>query len=679
MAVNQTTNRVYVANFDDATVTVIDGPSNTVIGTPIKVGTDPTGIAVNPVTNRIYMANHDDASVSVIDGANNTTIGLAIQLEGLINQVAVNSATNRIYASNPGRSTVGVIDGASNAIIGSQIPAGVSPIGIDVNPATNQIYAADGSRSNVIVLGVPFGIAASTTRPGTAITASWSKLFAPSNSDFVGLFAPDAPNTTPLSRRFTNGTAAPGGPGLGEGSVDLPIPADLVPGSYEVRLVSGPTGGTLARSRAVSPTAANDSFSVGGGNVLNVPAPGVLANDTEPDSSSLQAVVLTNPAHGTLTLQPTGALSYTPSATFSGADSFTYRAISQAGLPATATVTITVTAAPVGASDAFTVAAGGVLNVPPPGVLANDSDADSPLASLQVAVATPPTHGTLALQPNGAFSYTPAAGLLRIRRLHVSDHRPDQYVRAGVRHDRRHAHRPGARPDRHPHADADAADVNSGARHANTGQPGDDQCPADRRQRHVCGEQRVNLDRAGPGVLANDTDPDSPSLQATVVSNPSHGALSFQPNGGFTYTPNADFAGIDTFTYRASDGKAQSGVATASIVVAATTCGPRPTVQTSPVAGGGKLQVQIVTAPLNVQTLNPLSELRFGAFQNAKVTLDGQPIASGQTFTVPTRTNRVSFTVERVNPGQATTVPFTVVDGCGEWPTFVGGGTAAGF
>ena len=37
------------------------------------------------------------------------------------------------------------------------------------------------------------------------------------------------------------------------------------------------------------------------------------------------------------------------------------------------------------------------------------------------------------------------------------------------------------------------------------------------------------------------------------------------------------------------------------------------------------------------------------------------------------------FTVERVTPGQATMVPFTVVDGCGEWQTFVGGGTAAGF
>ena len=37
------------------------------------------------------------------------------------------------------------------------------------------------------------------------------------------------------------------------------------------------------------------------------------------------------------------------------------------------------------------------------------------------------------------------------------------------------------------------------------------------------------------------------------------------------------------------------------------------------------------------------------------------------------------LTVERIEPGEATTVPFVVVDDCGEWPTFVGGGTSAGF
>jgi hypothetical protein len=73
---------------------------------------------------------------------------------------------------------------------------------------------------------------------------------------------------------------------------------------------------------------------------------------------------------------------------------------------------------------------------------------------------------------------------------------------------------------------------------------------------------------------------------------------------------------------------------------------------------------------------------KFGTFQNATVTVigqGGQTIASGQTYTAPANLTAVDFTVERVTPGQPTTVPFTVVDGCGEWKTFVGGGTAAGF
>ncbi len=89
--------------------------------------------------------------------------------------------------------------------------------------------------------------------------------------------------------------------------------------------------------------------------------------------------------------------------------------------------------------------------------------------------------------------------------------------------------------------------------------------------------------------------------------------------------------------------------------------------------------MHVEATPLSIQPSDPLSQLRFGRFQNAKVTLNGQPIADGQTFTVPPNTSAIDFTVERVTPGQATTVPLIVVDGCGEWPTFVGGGSSAGF
>jgi hypothetical protein len=57
-----------------------------------------------------------------------------------------------------------------------------------------------------------------------------------------------------------------------------------------------------------------------------------------------------------------------------------------------------------------------------------------------------------------------------------------------------------------------------------------------------------------PGVLGNDTDPDGDPLTAVLVTGPSHGSLTLNANGSFSYTPAADFAGSDSFTYRASDG-----------------------------------------------------------------------------------------------------------------------------
>ena len=67
------TNKIYVANFTDGTVSVIDGQTDLVIKT-ITVGTDPMGVAVNSNNNRIYVANKSSNNVSVIDGSTDTVI-----------------------------------------------------------------------------------------------------------------------------------------------------------------------------------------------------------------------------------------------------------------------------------------------------------------------------------------------------------------------------------------------------------------------------------------------------------------------------------------------------------------------------------------------------------------------------------------------------------------------------
>ena len=60
---------------------------------------------------------------------------------------------------------------------------------------------------------------------------------------------------------------------------------------------------------------------------------------------------------------------------------------------------------------------------------------------------------------------------------------------------------------------------------------------------------------SGLGVLVNDQDVDWDLLSAVLVSGPAHGTLTFNPDGTFTYTAEADYSGTDSFTYRASDGQ----------------------------------------------------------------------------------------------------------------------------
>lgn len=74
---------------------------------------------------------------------------------------------------------------------------------------------------------------------------------------------------------------------------------------------------------------------------------------------------------------------------------------------------------------------------------------------------------------------------------------------------------------------------------------------------------------AAPGILSNDSDADLPAnaLTAVLVSGPTNGVLSLSSNGGFTYTPNNGFSGLDVFTYRANDGLTNSQLATVSITV----------------------------------------------------------------------------------------------------------------
>ena len=66
-------------------------------------------------------------------------------------------------------------------------------------------------------------------------------------------------------------------------------------------------------------------------------------------------------------------------------------------------------------------------------------------------------------------------------------------------------------------------------------------------------------------LLANDTDPDSTSLTSILVLSPTHGTVTLNSNGSFTYVPTANYNGLDSFTYRANDGLLDSNIATVKL------------------------------------------------------------------------------------------------------------------
>ena len=138
----------------NATVSVIDGAhrerrGRRVIGSPITVGADPYGVAVNPTTNRVYVANMAARTVSVIDGASGgiggdgAVIGSAITVGTSPRRRRQPDDQPRLRGQQFGSTTVSVIDGASGnggAVLRRPPIAVGDPRGVAVNPTTNRVY-----------------------------------------------------------------------------------------------------------------------------------------------------------------------------------------------------------------------------------------------------------------------------------------------------------------------------------------------------------------------------------------------------------------------------------------------------------------------------------------------------------------------------------------------------------
>jgi VCBS repeat-containing protein len=282
------------------------------------------------------------------------------------------------------------------------------------------------------------------------------------------------------------------------------------------------------------PVAVDDHYVGNEDALLSIGLPGVLSNDSDADGDALRAVMINPPGHGTVTLNTNGSFNYTPATNFNGTDSFTYRADdgSTSSLPATVTISVQpINDPPVAANDSYTTTEDAPLTVTGAGVLSNDSDADGDL--LRAIIGTQPAHGTLLLNTNGSFVYTPATNFNGIDTFTYRAH-------DGV-------------------TNSAPATVTLTVQALNDG-------PTARDDSYSTIEDTL-LVIAAPGVLTNDSDVDGDALRAVLVSSPGHGTLTWNTNGSFSYTPATNFNGTDTFTYRANDGLSNSAVATVTIAV----------------------------------------------------------------------------------------------------------------
>ena len=336
----------------------------------------------------------------------------------------------------------------------------------------------------------------------------------------------------------------------------------------------------------VRPAGADDTASVATGGVLTVEAAsGVLSNDV---GTGLTVVSRTSPSHGTLQtpVAADGSYRYAPAAGFSGTDSFTYTARDSSNQSYTRTVTITVT--PTAADDSGSTAVDTVLEVPRTGgVLAND------VGALEVESHTQPEHGSVDVEDDGSWVYTPPEGwsgtttftytagdgtssVTRTVTVTVTPTAADDTATTTVgtavsgdvlTNDAGALTRTGATDASHGEVDWDGAeftytpDAGWSGRDSFTYTVSDGTTTLTRTVRVLVtptaaddsGSTAVDTVltvAAADGVLANDAG----ALEVTSHTQPARGSVEVEDDGSWEYTPPEGWSGSTAFTYTAGDG-----------------------------------------------------------------------------------------------------------------------------
>ncbi|MBI5760347.1 MAG: tandem-95 repeat protein [Planctomycetales bacterium] len=370
--------------------------------------------------------------------------------------------------------------------------------------------------------------------------------------------------------------------------------------------LGGPQGDsdTLAITILASndaPIALADSYSTNEDATLTVnTTQGVLFNDGDPHdvpANQLFANLVTGPTNGTLNLATDGSFSYTPSLNYNGVDSFTYRVTDSGGTANNGVdqgnvVTVTITINPVNDAPVnnLPVAAQSVLEDNPLVLSIVNTNAisvtDVDVAGSALLVTLTATDGVLTLSglagltfssgdgaadPSMAFTGTLAAintalnGLTFLPAANFNTPGTGRTATVNITTNDQGFTGAGS-----PLEDSDTVFI--------TVNPVND--PPVAQPDFYSTSEDTTLTVAASGVLGNDSDPlDNPAnvLSATKTTDPSNGTLTvFNANGGFTYVPNPNFNGTDSFTYQVRDNglSANGGNDTGNTVTVTINVGP---------------------------------------------------------------------------------------------------------
>ena len=245
---------------------------------------------------------------------------------------------------------------------------------------------------------------------------------------------------------------------------------------------------------------------------------------TDPDGDALTYIIVSQPQHGSLSTVSGNIVTYTPAANYFGPDGFTFKASDGSLDSNTATVTITVTAVndpPVAQDQAVTTAEDTAKEIT---LVATDVE-NSPLT---YSIVAQPQHGSLSAVSGNKVTYTPAAN--------------------------------------YSGADSFTFKANDGALDSNTATVSI--TVTDVNVAPVAQAQTVTTDEDTAKeitLLASDADGDP--LTYTIVDQAEHGSLSLLSGNKLTYTPDENYNGPDSFSFKANDGTLDSNIATVSINV----------------------------------------------------------------------------------------------------------------